>query len=139
MTLGTVNPDGRAWVAPVVYATDRGGNFYFLSQSSSQHSRNIEANRLVSVAVFDSRQKWGEGVGLQIEGEAMLLPITGSLRAFKNYFGRKWPTPGSNLAILAYKKMAKRKIYRFYEITPTKVWMNDPRVEKDVRVRVKPL
>lgn len=137
MTLGTVSPDGRVWVSPVVYATDGGGNFYFLSQTSSQHSRNIEANSLVSMAIFDSRQKWGEGVGLQIEGTAGLLSITGSVRACDSYFRRKWPFPGSNMAVKGFKRMVKGKIYRFYKITPTRIWMNDPRAEKDVRVRVR--
>jgi len=137
MTLATVNPDGRAWVSPVVYAPDSNINLYFLSLPESRHSRNIADRPLVSAAVFDSGQACGAGVGLQIEGQVRPVPAEYSLRALKWYFGRKWPYPGDNLAVKGFKKFVKGKIYRFYKFVPTSVWMNDPRKEKDERVLIR--
>ena len=65
MTLGTTSPDGKPWVSPVVYAFDKNYNFYWISLPNSKHSQNITANKNISLAIFDSHQNWGEGVGLQ--------------------------------------------------------------------------
>jgi uncharacterized protein YhbP (UPF0306 family) len=136
LVLGTIREDGRVWVCPLVYAADRNHDLYFLSQASSQHSQNVRIHPKVSVTIFDSRQLWGVGVGLQMEGEARIVPVSASVGAFKTYFGRRWPYPGSVGSVKAFRQMARGRIYRFYIFTPLKVWLNDPRAEKDVRVKV---
>lgn len=136
MTLGTVNENGQAWVSPVVYAYDASYNLYFMSLPDSRHGRNIGKSPSLSVAIFDSHQAFGEGIGLQILGEAGVVPVGKSISVFKLYFGRKWPY-GNLTSIKDFKKFFSIYKYRFYKIKPTEVWMNDPRKEYDRRVRIR--
>ncbi len=139
MTLGTVNDKGEPWVSPVVYAFDSECNLYFMSLPSSKHSQNISRTGQVSLAIFDSRQMFGEGVGLQVFGKASVVPTKSAASVFKCYFGRKYPYGGFSSAgssIANFKKFFKAYKYRFYKVAPTEVWMNDPRTEYDRRVKV---
>jgi general stress protein 26 len=136
MTLGTVNPDGRAWVSPVVYFTDNKYNFYFMSLPDSKHCMNIARDRHLSVAIFDSHQDLGQGVGLQMEAEAKVVPIRETIGVIRKSLSRKWPY-GKVATLNETKRFLKIYKYRFYKITPVRIWMNDPRAEKDVRVRVR--
>lgn len=136
MTLGTVNASGEAWVSPVVYAFDDSYNLYFMSLPTSQHCKNISREPEVSVAVFDSHQNFGEGIGLQMSGEVSVVPIKDAVRVFRLYFGRKWPYGSLNNA-LEFKKIFKYYKYRFYKFCPGVVWMNDPTKKYDTRVKVR--
>lgn len=91
----------------------------------------------MALAIFDSRQPLGEGVGLQIEGEVCELKLTEIPRATAAYFKRKYPYKKStNLFVKVLKGFLEKKIYHFYKVTPTKVWINDPNAKIDVRVEV---
>lgn len=79
MTIGSTNPDGSAWVSPVVYVVDQNYNFYWISLPNSNHSQNIGKNKKITLAIFDSHQNFGEGVGLQIEAVAIKLSFKDSL------------------------------------------------------------
>lgn len=138
MTIGSSNSDGTAWVSPVAYAYDKDWNFYFASIDSSKHCQNLLKNNIVSVAIFDSCQKWGYGIGLQIEGGVTKVGLSEIPKAIKIYFSRKWPY-GEITGSFAksFKKLLKIRTYEFYKITPTKFWMGDPDSEVDVRVEVK--
>jgi uncharacterized protein YhbP (UPF0306 family) len=138
MSLGTVNEEGVAWVSPVVYAYDNRFCLYFMSLPKSRHGENIRNNSRISTAIYDSHQNFGEGVGLQIEGEVKLVPVWETAKAFKCYFARKWPY-GCLTNVTDFKRFYKVYKYRFYKIRPTQVWMNDPRKESDMRVKVRGL
>ncbi len=135
MTLGTVDENNQAWVSVVVYATDEDNNLYFMSLPSSRHCIGIKHNPRIGVAIYDSHQLFGEGIGLQIVGEASEVRIADSMKVFKYYFGRNWPY-GSLASVKDFKKFFKIYKYRFYKVRPTEVWMNDPRKEYDARVKV---
>jgi len=136
MTLGSVGEGGQAWVAPLAYAFDRGYNLYFMSLPGSRHVKNMMRNPTVSVAIFDSRQGFGEGVGLQLKGEASGVPARSAAVVFKHYFGRKWPF-GNLGNIKDFEKFFRIYKYRFYKVKPVEVWLNDPRKDYDARVRVR--
>ena len=136
MTLGTVNEAGKPWVSPVVYAFDSSYNLYFVSLPSSSHTKSIKRDPALSVAIFDSHQLNGEGVGLQILGEAQVVPARDFAKAFKCCVSRKFPYGGSASAT-DFKKFMKLYKYRFYKIKPVEIWMNDPRKKYDARVRVR--
>ena len=136
MTLGTVNEGGKAWVSPMVYAFDGSYNLYFISLMSSSHAKSIKKDPVLSAAIFDSHQLNGEGVGLQILGEAQVVPARDFAKAFKCCVSRKFPYGGSGNA-KDFKKFLKLYKYHFYKIKPVEVWMNDPRKKYDVRVRVR--
>ena len=138
MTLGTSDADGSPWVSPVVYAHDKNWNLYFISIPGSRHCQNIKVNNRVSVAIFDSQQSVGEGVGLQIEGVVEKTSLKDAPLVTKVYFSRKYPH-GRNMRSAfssALKEFLNGKIYRFYKFVPTKVWINDPNADRDVRVEV---
>ncbi len=136
LTLGTVNQNGVTWVSPVVYVFDNEYNFCWISLPSSQHSQNIQKNNQVTFAIFDSHQKFGTGVGLQVQAQAQKVPFTKSLPLIALYFKRQWPY-GPAISKDSFRHLITNKIYSFYQATPTKIWINDPRVKTDIRVEVK--
>ncbi|KKP48297.1 MAG: hypothetical protein UR39_C0001G0092 [Candidatus Woesebacteria bacterium GW2011_GWA1_33_30] len=106
---------------------------------TSRHCVNIKANKDIAVAIFDSQQLWGEGVGLQIEAIAEVVNLKDSLKIAKIYGLRKYPYGGINTkrAIQFIKSMVfDGKSYKIYKITPKTVWMNDPNSSVDVRVKI---
>jgi nitroimidazol reductase NimA-like FMN-containing flavoprotein (pyridoxamine 5'-phosphate oxidase superfamily) len=62
LSLGTVDPDGRARVSPVYYAPDGYDTFYWMSAPQAHHSLNIGRQPNVSMVIFDSTQPVGSDV-----------------------------------------------------------------------------
>lgn len=54
MSLGTVDPDGRARVSPVYYAPEGYDVVYWISTPRAHHSLNIVRQPQVSMVIFDS-------------------------------------------------------------------------------------
>ena len=139
MTIGSSDGDGIPWVSPVTYAYDNKLNFYFVSHTGSKHCLNINKNKKVSLTIFDSRQLIGEGVGLQIEGIAQKVKIIEMAKAAAIYFKRKYPFGKFDQIVVvnaALKNLLKKKLYGFYKITPTKIWMNNPNADIDERIEI---
>jgi uncharacterized protein YhbP (UPF0306 family) len=62
---------------------------YFLSNPASAHCRNLACGGHLAVAVFDSRQEWGEAhAGLQLFGAADPVPSGQTERARASYAAR---------------------------------------------------
>lgn len=138
MTVASSDSKGKPWVSPVVYVQDKNHNLYFISLPDSMHSKNIVGNPNASVAIFDSHQNFGEGVGLQIEGtiekvSLIKLPVVVGL-----YFGRKWPYANNIIKtyLNGFKKLLDNHTYQAYVFKPGVVWMNDPNSKIDVRVKI---
>lgn len=70
MTLGTVDQDGRPWVAPVFYAAAGYTQFYWISSPEVTHSRNLAQRPHVSIVVFDSRVLASTGQAVYMSAEA---------------------------------------------------------------------
>jgi predicted pyridoxine 5'-phosphate oxidase superfamily flavin-nucleotide-binding protein len=71
MSLGTVDPDGRARVTPVFFATADDRELVWVSDPRTRHSRNAEARPRIAISVFDSGTPLeGEGYGVTIEARA---------------------------------------------------------------------
>lgn len=137
MSLATVDKNGNPWISPVAYAYDENWNFYFVTIPSSKHGINFKINNHVVIAIFDSTQKLGQGVGLQIEGVVEDVGIQNIPAAFSIMYNRKYPfgTMASTFA-LGLKKLLQKKIYHCYRFVQTVIWMNDPNSNKDERVQV---
>ncbi|PIZ64191.1 hypothetical protein CO051_01455 [Candidatus Roizmanbacteria bacterium CG_4_9_14_0_2_um_filter_39_13] len=90
MIIGS-SSESNAWVSPVVYAPDSDYNLYFVSLPNSKHSENIASNSQTCISIFNSHQPFGEGVGLQIEGEAQQVNNSELVHAIRIYATRKWP------------------------------------------------
>lgn len=69
MSLATT-AQGEIWVAPVAYAYDERFNLFWYSERTARHSRHIEINESVAVAIFNSQASSDEVDGLQIAGIA---------------------------------------------------------------------
>lgn len=137
LALATADEGKGGWVCVLCYAYDENFNFYFASTDSARHSKNILANKSVSFAIYDSRQKWGTGVGLQIEGVAEKVKGSELQKVTAVYFSRKYPYGEvSGIFSEEFHKLLQKKVYSFYRITPTRVWMNNPNANIDERVEV---
>ena len=76
--IATVARGGRAYVNTAYFAWSPELDLVWLSERRATHSRNIRSNDGVAVAVYDSRQTWGEtdrgiqlfGTGRELEGAA---------------------------------------------------------------------
>jgi len=138
LALATTSSDGSAWVSPVAYAFDEKFRFYFISLASSQHIKNGMANSAVSFAIYDSRQNFGEGVGLQVEADLSKVPTARIPKVITLYLSRSWPFINDKFHayMSGFQKVLKNHTYTAYMLTPKKVWMNDPDASTDVRIEV---
>jgi pyridoxine/pyridoxamine 5'-phosphate oxidase len=55
MTLGTADEAGQPWVSPVWFAHSGYREFFWVSFSDAQHSRNLASLPEVSIVIFDSQ------------------------------------------------------------------------------------
>ncbi|MFZ5424919.1 MAG: pyridoxamine 5'-phosphate oxidase family protein [Patescibacteria group bacterium] len=137
MTIATSNENGNAWASPVAYVFDYKYNFYWVSVPESKHQQNINYNPNVSIAIFDSHQLWGEGVGVQIEATVERVSLVDLPKVTKLYFSREYPYGSATGAFGdGLKDLLKGKIYHFYKAIPTKVWVPDPNADVDARIEV---
>lgn len=137
MSLATVGKDNFPWISPVAYAYDEKWNFYFVTIPSSKHGLNFNINNHIVAAIFDSTQKLGQGVGLQIEGRVEDVGLTNLPIALSNLYNRKYPFGNmTSTFAVGLKKLLQKKVYHCYRFIPTIIWMNDPNSNRDERVQV---
>lgn len=96
LTLATVGSDALPAAAAVFYAHDPELNLYFLSEPDTRHGQNLIANSHAAGTIQADGQDWRSIQGLQVQGEAFLLPAPQVLRAATLY-GRKYTFVGSLL------------------------------------------
>jgi uncharacterized protein YhbP (UPF0306 family) len=89
LTLATVDPAGAPAAAAVFYAHDALLNLYFLSEEKTQHGQNILANGMVAATIQADGQEWRAIRGLQLRGQAALVPAEQLPHAVAVY-GRKF-------------------------------------------------
>jgi hypothetical protein len=70
-SIATVTPGGSAHVNTAYFAWSPELDIVWMSAPRAKHSQNIRANGSAAIAVYDSRQSWGEhDRGLQLFGRA---------------------------------------------------------------------
>ena len=137
MTIASVDEQGNAWASPVAYVFDDNFNFYWVSVPGSKHQRNIKNKPEISMAIFDSHQLWGEGVGVQMVANVEEVSVRKIVEVSKLYFSREYPYGNASGAFgEGLKDLLKGKIYKFYKAIPAKVWVPDPDSDVDARVEV---
>lgn len=110
---------------------------YFLSNPSSAHCRNLAQDGQMAVAVFDSRQEWGEThAGLQLFGGAGPVPTGQTERARASYAAR---FPGYfDLVMRAgedSEATTRLDLLRFYLFRPSRLKiLDEPEFGEDVYV-----
>jgi uncharacterized protein YhbP (UPF0306 family) len=72
--ISTMAPGGRPHVNTAYFAWSDRFEIVWLSSPAARHSRNIDASGTAAIAVFDSRQTWGDtDRGIQLFGTARQL------------------------------------------------------------------
>jgi hypothetical protein len=97
LTLATVDSTGAPAAAAVFYAHDALLNLYFLSEEKTQHGQNILANGMVAATIQADGQEWRAIRGLQLRGQATLVPA-GQLPHAIAIYGRKFSFVAALLA-----------------------------------------
>lgn len=126
LSLGTYSPESGSWVSPVCYFLDKKYNFYYASQLTSVHTKNIIKNSTISFAIFDSHMEEGTGVGVQIAGKAALVKDS-ELREVLKVYKSKFVSP---------ELFQGEAAYRLFRLTPQQVFVTDPEAKVDRRVKV---
>ena len=65
---------GKPWVATLVFGHDAALNLYWISDLVARHSNELTKNPRVAAAINKQPTGTSEDKGLQVEGEASLLP-----------------------------------------------------------------
>jgi uncharacterized protein YhbP (UPF0306 family) len=125
MALATDGPQG-IWNNAVHFAYDQHVNIYFISQLHSRHMQNIAAHAEVALAIFDSSQDAvGHVVGLQIRGQAELLPDQAVAPAHHLYYARSPEIPGISPRLSDY--LGPQAPWKFVKVTAEEICLFDTR------------
>lgn len=124
LTLATADGE-EPWVAPIEYLHDEQFNFYFFSTDDSRHSRHIEQNPTVAIAIFDTTQpEYSADLSTSLRG----VQIRATARRLSN---EEYPE-AVNAAIDALE--LPMPPYSVYQIVPSAIYL--PKVSNGINVRV---
>ncbi len=127
LTLASADVFGSPWSTPLVTAFNQDYTFFWMSEKTSQHSKNIHQNNRVFAVVYDSTVPAGTGFGVYMQGRAYKLEnyqeITYGIQILAEKIGIP-PPPASD-----YQGAFPQRIYKFY---PQKFWVNTV-IEKDTK------
>lgn len=74
LTLATINEKGLPEAAPLFFASDD-DTLIWVSGQRSRHSLNLAASGKAAVTVHGETWNWSEIAGVQMEGEAAIIPL----------------------------------------------------------------
>jgi uncharacterized protein YhbP (UPF0306 family) len=107
LTLATVNVDGKPQSAPLFFACDD-DTLIFFSSPKSRHSLNIEVNGKAAVTVHNETWNWEEIAGVQMEGEAHLIPLGAARDHAWEIYKKKFP-----FVVEFEAEVSRSELYRF--------------------------
>lgn len=123
LTLATADQDGNPWISPLYFASASEREFYWMSATDAQHSRNLAGHPPVSIAVFDSTVVPGHGRGLYAVAEARELSGHDLDRGLEVYPG---PSQRGGVSITR-DDVTGPSPYRLYRATVSDLWVLCPR------------
>jgi uncharacterized protein YhbP (UPF0306 family) len=128
-SLSTVGPGNRAHINTAYYAYSGDLDFFFLSDPSANHCRNLRRNPTMAMAVFRSTQTWsGPDRGVQLFGTGR--EATGRIATeAEQCYGRRFRLYESWVrgAGIGEKEADRLRSYRFYRFRPGRVKILDER------------
>lgn len=137
LSLATVtNEPESVWVATLTYVYDDQFILYFMSANDARHIQDIKRNPQVTAAIYDSRQQWGHGLGLQVSGKVEKVHLGEYPRMMQLFFRRSYPYGGVPNVGNIFEQVIQARQYRFYKFIPQRVWVTDPDAEVDGRIQV---
>ena len=119
ITLATSSKDGLPWNTPLGYKLDEDLNFYWVSECSKQHSKNIQENSNVFIAIYDSTVPEEKGEAVYVNALAQELNKSEDIKHVRRLF------KGSDKDAL--EKLSGESLRRAYRATPQKIWINGPK------------
>ena len=123
LTIGTADPDGRPWVTPVYFAPAPGWRFYWTSEPTAQHSRNLVARPRVSLVVFDSTVTPYHGRAVYAAGVASEVSEDEVDEALQAYPGPS----GRGVSPMTRADFTGSSTYRLYRASAEELWVLCPR------------
>ena len=114
LTLGTADATGRPWTTPVCFRAADEREYFWLSATEAEHSRNIAVRPDVSLVVFDSTVPLYHGRAVYAAGAASIVPDEDLDRALSVYTG------------FERARVSGDSPYRLYRVAATEVWVLCP-------------
>jgi uncharacterized protein len=127
VSLATLGPDGP-WASSVFYV-NLGFNLYFLSEPTTQHSRNIAGTPTISATINEDYKDWREIKGIQLSG--VCAEVRGKVEAGRALaaYVKKYPFVATFLKpgqLLRGMQIGGRPLdVRLYKISPTRLLFLD--------------
>jgi general stress protein 26 len=121
ITLATTSKEGWPWNSPVYSAFDECYTFYWTSDRSAQHSKNITENSRVFIVVYNSTVPEGTGTGVYIQAKAYVVTDEKEIQRAVNYLYERignQPPPGK------VKELQGDYPRRIYKAIPERFWIN---------------
>jgi hypothetical protein len=134
LVLGTADADGLPWTCPVWYAPDGYGEFLWVSRPQTQHSRNVEARRQVSIVIFDSSLPPGSRQAVYASATAGLVADTDLERSMEIFSARSRQQGLSEWTVAEVSAPAE---FRLYRAVPTEYFLIAPH-RPDIRIPLDP-
>lgn len=128
--------ENTPWSCTVTYANDKNFNLYFMSDPNSKHTKDFQSNNVVSAVIYDSTQKWGKGLGVQLAGNVEKISENEKDFVKKLFFERDYPFGGVPNKENVFLDAINDGSYFFYKITPQKMWVSDPKSDVDEKLEV---
>jgi nitroimidazol reductase NimA-like FMN-containing flavoprotein (pyridoxamine 5'-phosphate oxidase superfamily) len=125
LTLGTTSADGRPWISPVCFAAAGVREYYWVSATDAQHSRNLTERPQVSLVVFDSTVAPYHGRAVYATGHARELSGDDLDAGLAVYPGPN--QRGGGVSTLTRDEVTRSSKYRLYQATATDLWVLCPR------------
>lgn len=126
LTLSTIGAGGRPWTTPVYFAAAGIRDYYWISETRAQHSRNLAERPHVSLVVFDSTVAPYHGRAVYAAGSARELSGDDIDAALTVY-----PRPDdSSVPPTTRDDVTGTSPYRLYHATASDLWVLCPRQPK---------
>ena len=114
--IATVSPAGRAHANTAYFAWSDRFEIVWLSSPTARHSRNIDVSGTAAIAVFDSRQSWGDSDrGIQLFGTARELRGRAADEAGRLYARRFPDARDLDTDAYRYYRLSTRRMKLFHE------------------------
>jgi uncharacterized protein YhbP (UPF0306 family) len=81
LALATIDAQGEPCIAPLFYLAGEDLSLFWLSSSSSLHSRNLERTPSASATVYRHAETWKEIRGVQMRGTVAIVADTARRKA----------------------------------------------------------
>lgn len=91
LSLATAGHDGQPHSAEVYFAAGDDLRLYFFSEATSQHAQDLAHNPRASATITPPASSWEEIRGLQMRGEAYVLPEGAQCEAGWRIYRTRFP------------------------------------------------